>query len=420
MKFAIFTTFQEFNPGYSLTGIVKDQITMLTREGHEVDLYVSERYNGEEVEGARICPVIPFTHLKDYKTKKDLTSEHAEIVDRMKTLLLDEGSHYDMIWTHDLVFTGWNMPYALGIQGAAQHPHKLVDVRWLHWIHSVPSPMFDWWEIRQYGRFHKLVFPNKSDALRVAEQYRGELSDVEVIPHIKDIRSWNDFSQEAWDFIDDHPMALHADYVQVFPASVDRLRAKKVDDVILIFSKLKRRGMKVCLIVANQWATGTQQKQDVDQFLKIARRNGLVPGEEVIFTSTWRQPQYDTGIPKRLLRELMSLSNLFIFPTQEESFGLVVPEVSLSSGALMVLNKSLEMQMEISGWTTLYFDFGSYRRIHNVTNEDNYFQGVADVIMYRMQRNESLLHRTFCRKAYNMDRLYHEIYQPIIRGAVTW
>lgn len=420
MKFAILTTFQDFNPGYSLTGIVIDQIKMLTRQGHEVDLYVSEHYNGTEVDGANIKPFIPFAHLKDYKSKKDLTADHADVVSRMKDLLLQEGPCYDFIWTHDLVFTGWNMPYALGIQEAAAHEDVLKDVRWLHWIHSVPSLFSDWWEYRAYGSKHRLVFPNKTDALRVAENYRGELSCVEVIPHIKDIRSWGDYSKEAWDFIDDYPLALHADVVQVFPASVDRLKAKKVDDVILIFSKMKKRGQSVCLIIANQWATGTQQKQDVEHFLKIARRNGLVPGEEVIFTSTWRSPQYDTGIPKRLLRELMQLSNLFIFPTQEESFGLVVPEVSLSSGALMVLNKSLEMQMEISGWTTLYFDFGSYRRQHNVDNEENYFQGIADVIRYRMQRNESLLHRTFCRKAYNMDRLYFEVYLPILRGAVTW
>jgi len=419
MRFAILTNFQEFHSGYSLTGIVKDQVKMLSRQGHEVSVFVNEQYHGEEIEGARLQPLVPFAHLKDYHSKTDLTPEHADTVSRMKEMLLSEGPLYDMIWSHDLVFTGWNLPYALGIQEASPNP-ELKDVRWLHWIHSVPSSLNDWWEIRKYGPHHRLVFPNKTDALRVAENFRGELAHVEVIPHIKDIRSWMDFSQEAWDFIDEYPMALHSDYVQVFPASVDRLRAKGVDDVILIFSKIKQRGNSVCLVIANQWATGTQEKQDVEHFLKIARRNGLVPGEEVIFTSNWRSPQYDTGLPKRLLRELMTLSNLFIFPTQEESFGLVVPEVSLSSGALMVLNKSLDMQMEISGWTTLYFDFGSYRRNHHVENEENYFQGIADVIRYRMQRNEGLLHRTFCRKAYNMDRLYYDVYLPIIRGAVTW
>jgi len=420
MRFAILTNFQEFNPGYSLTGLVADQILMLTRYGHEVDVFVSERYHGDELSGARLQPYIPFAHLKDYRTKKDLTVEHAGTVSRMKDLMLESAPYYDMIWTHDLVFTGWNMPYALGIQEAVAHEDRMPDLRWLHWIHSIPSMGFDWWEIRRYGRFHKLVYPNKTDALRVAENYRGELSCVEVIPHIKDIRSWGEFCQESWDFIDEFPLVLSADIVQVFPASVDRLHAKKVDDVILILSKLKQRGLSVCLVIANQWATGTQQKQDVDRFLKIARRNGLAPMEEVIFTSKWQEPKYDTGIPRRFLREIMQLSNLFIFPTQGESFGLVSPEVSLSSGALMVLNKSLPMQMEVSGWTTLYFEFGSHCSQHHVESEENYFQGIADVIRYRMQRNESLLHRTFCRKAYNMDRLFVDVYLPIIRGSVTW
>lgn len=426
MKIAILTTFMEFNPGYSLTGIVKDQITMLLKYGHEVHLYVNEQYNDKtpiieytpETE-FHLHKEIPFAHLKDYSAKHQLIKEHRPVVEKMSVLVRFGLDDYDVIITHDLVFTGWNMIYALGIiEGTKDAPKP----SWLHWIHSIPSANYDWWNIRAYGPRHKLVYPNKTDQRKCAEQYQGFDDHVVVIPHIKDLRTWFDFCPETCKFIEDFPKVMRAKIVQILPASADRLASKRVKEVIQIFGNLKKRAGSVCLVVANQWATGKNAREKTEQYFEIARQCNLEPMEEVIFTSEWESPTYETGIPKRMVRELFQCSNLFIFPTREESFGLAVPEASLSGGCLMVLNRSLPQQIEISNNEAVYFDFGSHE-MPNYKPEcgwDKYLNDLATIIFRKMTLNESITTRTFMRRKYNMDYLYYAHYEPIMSESKGW
>lgn len=420
MKVAILTNMMEFNPGYSLTGIVKDQVRMLHKNGNQVDLYVNEKYSGKGGEDlseiCNICPEVPFTHLIDYNSLRQLTSDHEQVAERFSDTLRNNLSSTPVAFTHDFIFTGWFLPYGLAVQQASQ---AMLDTRWLHWIHSIPSGSRDWWRIGAYGPRHKIAYPNKTDSLRVAEQYCGNINDVRVIPHIKDMRTWFGFCEETNMFIDKYPQIMTADVVQILPASTDRLSAKRVDVVISIFSNMKKMGFSVFLVVANQWATTKQTKESLIPYKELAFSSGLEYGKDFIFTSDLGN-QYEQGVPQNMLRELLQMSNLFVFPTREESFGLVVPEASISGGCLMVLNKSLTMQLEISDFSTLYFDFGSYHTDHTVHDPDRYFSDIAKIIIERMRMNESVVMRTRMRQMYNMNTLYDKYYAPIMAEMRVW
>jgi hypothetical protein len=165
------------------------------------------------------------------------------------------------------------------------------------------------------------------------------------------------------------------------------------------------------LIAANQWATGRQRKDDVNTYIKIAESMGLVYGEEFIFTSEYKK-EYETGISRRMLRELMLLGNIFIYPTREESFGLVGPEAAFS-GNLIITNRSLNMMQEVLNGTPSY-DFGSFTNKFDEINNMEYIQHIAMSIMNCFYLDESMQIKTHCRIRYNMDNIYKNFFLPAI------
>lgn len=437
MKIGIITTFQSFMPQYSLTGIVKDRSEMLTKYGHEVHLFVSERYHGEEFPAKVILEKkIPYTHLADYHTMSQFTgddksykpapgcnspAEHQLVKNNTAAMLREELSDYDVVITEDIVFQGWHLPFAVAIMEASR---DLPNVRWLHAIHSVPSVQSDFWNISLYGKRHKLIYPNRVDALRVAEQFKGVIDDVRVIPHIKDIRTLFDYSQDTTDFIEWCPGAMQAEIVQIYPASVDRLEAKRLAEVIGIFGHLKRMGRSVCLVVATQWATGQKQLDIINTYKKLVVDSGLIIGVDVVFTPDFKpvgkENKFGVGIPKHMIRELFQLSNVFVFPTREETFGLVLPEAALCGSPVVVLNGSLDMMHEVSGYNATYFDFGSFHCNVTHNNLDLLLRDIAMIILGRVLVNESVRLKTFMRRHYNMDYLYKRYYAPILAESRTW
>ena len=418
MKIALLTNFNEFHPGYSLTGIVKDQARMLLRHGHEVHLFVNVNYNpkwdDDLPDSVHLRKEVPFTHLIDYNALNELTDEHKQYAEKTAQMLRGELSTFDIAITHDWVFQGWFMPHAIAV---AKSTLALPDLRWLHWIHSVPCTNYDWSDMQRYGHRHKLVYPTQTERNRVAEQYRGTHADVRVVPHIKDIRSWYDFHVETWDFIDWCPGVLHADVVQVYPASADRLSAKQVDKVMRIFAGIKKQGFSVCLVIADQWAT-MRSKENEEPLKRLACAIGL-SDDEFRFSSEFADKKYETGLPKRILRELQLCQNLFVFPTTQESFGLVGPEAALS-GAYMVINRSLKNQGEIFEHMPMEFDFGAYDNTFEPGSWDDFLRAVSGVIVQRMRENESISTMSIIRRKFNMDTLYRKYYEPLFRESAEW
>jgi hypothetical protein len=426
---AILTTFQDANLGYSLIGIVIDQCQMLLRHGHKVSLFVNEQFNPAYNRDSGLDRLLldenftlekktKFMNLTDYTTSTALSPTHLNLQEQAAQVFFEyfQKHNIKIVFTHDFIFTGWNVPYAAAANTASKKLRAagIHDVRWFHWIHSVPSGDRDWWNLAQYGHGHKIVFPNSTERIRVAESFKTPSANVLTIPHIKDPRSFLDFCQDARQIIDKVPNIMDADVVQVYPCSTDRLEAKQVDIVLMIFAEIKKARYMGYALFANQWATGRQRKEEVQKYIDLGTSLGLVYGDDFAFTSEI-DPKFENGVSRKCLVNLLQLSNLLVFPTREESFGLVGPEAALC-GALVVANRSLTMMFEVMGNNCPNYDFGSFHQNNPDAKSPELIQGEAMSILQHMATDQSLMTRTMIKRRLNMDYLYRTKYSPMINS----
>lgn len=412
-------------PEYGVYSVVIPQAEALAYFGNDVTLFVSEDFEKTGPFPFRfpeniISATVPARSKFDYQSEKDLTQEHDAYVNHFSKWLLDRAAEgFDCFITHDWVYTGWNLPYFLAMEKVREETRH---IKWLHWCHSIPGGEGrDWWNLRRLGeRNHKLVYPNKTAKLRLANYFQTEAPHVFAIPHIVDLRHLFNWSDDTLDFLDNHPEMMDAQIVQVYPASSDRLDPKGVRELILLFAKLKERGFSVCLVICTSQIKGMPERQEkIQHLLRIGRRNGLIPGEELIFTSE-EDEKYEGGIPKRMLIELAQCSNVFVFPSQHETFGLILPEVVLASGALPILNRSLAEMLEVGGHFGLMTEFGSYYIDWQPKDENAWLDHLAGIVIAQLRAEQGNMSRTFFRRYYNKSTVYYRYYVPILEGSELW
>lgn len=411
---AIVAALQSDDPWYSLTSVVKAQARMLSSYGHKVSLFVLEDYDGCNMAGIPVRRVIPSTKLTDYRSIDFVSEEHVDVSNRAASELSSWLRGFDFVFTHDLVFTGWNLPYALAIRSVSDFCR---DLRWLHWIHSYPGGHKDWWDLNHYAGDHKIVFPTKSGIPTIATSFRTQEDHIISIPHIKDIRNELKFNKATNEIIELFPAILQADIVQCYPSATDRFDSKGIKDLISVFSMLKKSGKTVCLIIPNQYSNRRDSKlvDPIRYYEKVARRCGLRPYEDAIFTSEILNGKYAEGLPHKVVSDLMACSNLFVFPSRSESFGFVLTEAVLNGSCIPVLNPSAPAQLEVVCNHGIKFDFGDGRDmvVSDKTTAERYDRLIADIIC-EFEGNKSIQARTYVRQHYNRDVIYEKYYKNIL------
>ncbi|MBU0777644.1 hypothetical protein KKF82_05260, partial [Patescibacteria group bacterium] len=339
MKIALLTSFRRMPESYSLVNDVIDQIQLLNKYGHEVVFYSQEGCEGRGIECEK-RPVLPH-----FRLEKNVVNHEAKA--KLIDIFKKELSGFDVVITHDLMY----------LQSYATHRAAIkecgIDVKWIHWAHSGNRDVLDIKMPRA-----KYIYMNYADLDRWARSLNIELDDARVVFNDKDpalFFNWHPITRQIAEKID----LINNDVMQTYPICSTRMDAKGIDHVIRTFGALKRLGNRVLLVICN--SNGRKKKEEIDRKIEFGKSHGLNEAE-LFFTSTLSE-ETASQVPRDVVRDLMQISNLFIFPTLSEVCSNILLEASMCK-QLIVLNKSFPALFDFGdeNKTCLGHPFGSLVR----------------------------------------------------------
>lgn len=412
IRVCIATTFSDLQPSYSLVTVVLNQLHALLRFGYKPVLLVLPGFHDDDKvpQGVEVRKVVPQIILEPYagRNLSKITQEKViKDVEEVAVALLDNCADCDVVITHDWLLVDTYAPYAAAMH-LLEGEESLKNVKWFHWIHSHPgkyeSYPYPWNEQFAIPKGHKVVYLNNTDLVSVFERYQGTIDDVAVVHNPVDPRSFFQFKGLAEKIVNDTGV-LDADVVQVYPVSTPRMvENKQIDKVILLFSKFKKLGKKVRLIVCNAHANAQNEKDSISRMLDYAKKCGLDDGD-VVFTSLIDAPAWESGVPHDVVRDLFLLSNLFVFPTTSENCPLILLEAAATKN-LLVLNDDFLPLREFFGGDALYFKFGSLRISTTYSDKDIYFEDMAKIILAELKRHRALSSFATLKQKFNYDYIF--------------
>jgi glycosyltransferase involved in cell wall biosynthesis len=411
-KIGILTTFYNIDNAYSLCSIVVDQLTTLKKHGYNPVFLVHDNFKDDEKvpEGIEIRKIIPRFKLVDYAATSTLADDFESQVDEVVSSLEKNCQDIDVMITHDIIFQGWFLPYNVAIRKAK------LNCKWLHWIHSAPSPRPAELKYPFDCRFtippnSKLVYLNHTDVIRLAEMYGAWPKDVRVVHNPKDPRTFWNLHPLTSDLIDKYGI-LEKDILSIYPLSTPRMvSGKGVDKAIKLIGKMKKLGKKVCLVVCNAHANGEKDKELVKQMVHYGIEQGL-DQTDLIFTSTIDK-QWELGVPPQVVSELFRLSNIFVFPSYSENCSLVMLEAALSKN-LLVLNEDFPPMKDFFQEQALYFRFGSLCQKTVYNNEDQFYEDVAKIVLSEIKENKLINSFTKMKQKFNLDAIFKDQIEPLL------
>ena len=416
-KVAIFTTFLGYLESYSLCSVARTQLKMLKQNGYD-PMFIYRGGGGWEDVVSDIKETPDFICDNDGSSKgmeQRAKTSYDSLVEEMLSSLRSHLKDVDVVITHDLFFQHSNR---IQDDACAKYAAENDKILWLHWIHSATSSRDIAKQAKRRYPHSFICYPNAFDTPRIATNFGYEEPDIKCVPHPLDYV----------DFFDMHPITeklinekgiMGVDVLGVYPLRLDR--GKQPEKVIRIFNQIKHYCERtIRLIIMDFQSTGGDKVKYRNQMKDEALNMGW-SSDELIFMSEFDK-SCNMETPKKVVRDLFMLSNIYIHPSKSETYSLTTQEARACKN-MLVLNYHFPAMRTIYGDGPIYKNFGANFNIaDNVDgettpgynpSEEMYMRDEACAVNYHLENQAVLAMSTETRKNKNMQAVFKRHIEPL-------
>ena len=387
MKIGIYHPFGDFPDNYSLSHVAQEQILMVIENGHECYLYVTKWFKWDMPELFKSHPDIGNFHLKNI-----LPSGTSDAIHKALT---DDGTIESMnvIMTHDVAYLDSYRAHAEVLRPMAEN-----GLRMLHWAHSAPNPD----DPHQAMSNSVYIGVNYMDIKRLAQQFNVGLGKIGVVYNSVSPDVWYDWHPLTKRIVEDHKL-LEQDILLVLPFDTGRWEAKGGHHVQMLADMINKENRKCKAVFINAAANEDKRRKLVNKWSKHPHS---------VFTSTYEG--YEVFVPRRVVRELMQLSDVLPLLSRSEGCSLIMLEAGLM-GLLLVLNEGFPPLTEFGGIDRVHYMKVPSDRANTEYNPDikTYFSENANIIINLLGTHGSMMKR-YVRKEFNRQWVWTNQLKPLL------
>jgi len=438
-RVAILTTLMDLPEQYGLVPVIMNQLKMFIEHDYPITLFAQEGFE-KHPDMAKLPPnvevkaVVPFMHLYDYELGGDIQKHPVDYkgehdaegnktnyykqVAHLVEVLGPELAEYDIVITHDIIFQTWFIVHNAAIREIQE---LYPDIKWIHWFHSGPSPRPKdpkLPHIFRYCEFPNSIYvsPNESMIPKFAEMYNSSVRDWKTVYHSFDPIGFFDMHSASERLINKHDL-LDTEVLCVWPTRIDHPEGKGIYKGLNLISQMYKIA-DVKLLFLNSWSDSKAADHSVKHLREYAEKKGL-PKKNLIFSSEMGK-EWRNGVPKKVVRDMFLIGNLFIQPSQSETFSMVMVEAAACKN-LLVLNEDLTVMKELGGSDTMYAPFGSEWGGVKITrnfqpDEDTHYRRVAGEILESLRKHYSLQQHRKVLTTFNNKWIWkHQVF-PLLRN----
>lgn len=444
-KIAILTTLADASPAYSLASIILQQARLLKAHGYETDLLViNERgFNSADRKRLEADPtvdvrfVLPQTVLLDYQPGTPPESdEEAKKAGRKLGFEAQAEVHlsgdgrdpgfmealepYDVVIDHDIMFLSWFLPMNKALRAVMDaRPQKT----YLHWVHSRPSdaPPGTCYPstLRYESAPGTYVYLNDSDRTHVSAVYKIPMARVATVYNPKDLRDVCRFTDGARALIDEYDLMDH-EVLQAYPFSTPRWREKGVRQLLRIWGSWRSIGVCARLLLVTAHSNNEVDLPQIKAIEDYARACGLRLDDDVMLTHRFanllekREPGAGWGawrycVPADVVRDLMILANVFVFPTSSEVCSLVQAEAAVL-GCVLVLNRDFPPLGDFATQNVISYEFTR----NDPDANPGYYAAVARELWANLQHETAFVNTTRARRMHDAEQIFKRQIEPLL------